>query len=275
MRLFGLEAFFGSRTPDPRPATRSRHPRCAAQPRGADSDGPPAHDPAPEPRAHRGRRHGRGDRGISGRLVGTMQAHLAAVPPPFRGATSSGSRPTRPGRRCISSVRRCGRCWRPATGSRSSSSTTRRSPSRWREARRLGAELALGGPLTPDQIVYAGSSPLVVRRPRTLRRTSLVDAEERENGRAVRNGRRGADHRPLVPGLGLFAAGDSYAQADTARQVYLDDRRLRRTRTAWAASARSPMRSGASSSAGRPRRIAEGLPPAGRSPGVPEGSLSW
>ena len=85
----------------------------------------------------------------------------------------------------------------------------------------LGREFALGGPLTPDQIVYAGSFPLLAEVPAEASPDSLVDAlrsaiAERSASEA------GPPAVVVVPGLGLFAAGDSYAQADTVRQVYLD-----------------------------------------------------
>ena len=85
----------------------------------------------------------------------------------------------------------------------------------------LGREFAAGGPLTPDQIVYTGSFPLVVDSPRNAAPDSLIDSLK--NAIEVR---RGSEAGPpivvIVPGLGLFTAADSYAQADTARQVYLD-----------------------------------------------------
>jgi len=82
-----------------------------------------------------------------------------------------------------------------------------------------------GGPLTPDQIVYAGSWPLLL---------DVADAADPEDvPRLLRD--RLAEHlavhgaKPIivvVPGLGLFAAGDTWAQADTARHVYLDALRV-------------------------------------------------
>ncbi len=85
----------------------------------------------------------------------------------------------------------------------------------------LGRQFALGGPLTPDQIVYAGSFPLVLEAPKGASPAELVDSlksaiAERSASEA------GAPAVVLVPGLGLFAAGDTYSQADTVRQVFLD-----------------------------------------------------
>jgi len=85
----------------------------------------------------------------------------------------------------------------------------------------LGRELAMGGPLTPDQIVYAGSSPLLLDAPKGATPDQLVDALTK--GLAARaSTETEAPAVVLVSGLGLFAVGDSHAQADTVRQVYLD-----------------------------------------------------
>ena len=85
----------------------------------------------------------------------------------------------------------------------------------------LGRELALVGPLTPDQIVYTGSFPLFVESPKGLASDRHVDMLTSEI--AVRAATEaGPPAVVIVAGLGLFAAGDSYARADTARQVYLD-----------------------------------------------------
>jgi NAD(P)-dependent dehydrogenase (short-subunit alcohol dehydrogenase family) len=85
----------------------------------------------------------------------------------------------------------------------------------------LGREFAMVGPLTPDQIVYAGSFPLVVAVPDGTAPDQL--AEHIASAIAARTATEAA--APIVvivPGLGLFAAADSYAQAETVRQVYLD-----------------------------------------------------
>lgn len=85
----------------------------------------------------------------------------------------------------------------------------------------LGRELALVGPLTPDQIVYTGSLPLFVGSPKGLASDQLVDMLTSEIAARAAT-KAGPPAVVIVAGLGLFAAGDSYAQADTARQVYLD-----------------------------------------------------
>jgi rhamnose utilization protein RhaD (predicted bifunctional aldolase and dehydrogenase)/NAD(P)-dependent dehydrogenase (short-subunit alcohol dehydrogenase family) len=82
----------------------------------------------------------------------------------------------------------------------------------------LGRDLATAGPLTPDQIVYTGPGPLVAELDLRAEPDQLADAL------AARIAGAGAAQPivVLVPGLGLFAAGDSYKQADTALQVYRD-----------------------------------------------------
>ena len=85
----------------------------------------------------------------------------------------------------------------------------------------LGREFALGGPLTPDQIVYTGSFPLLLETPTSAAPDLLVDTLTTAiAARAATEA--GAPAVVLVPGLGLFAAGDSAAQADMVQQVYLD-----------------------------------------------------
>lgn len=84
----------------------------------------------------------------------------------------------------------------------------------------LGRQVARGGPLTPDQIVYAGSWPLVVDPvpPDPPAAAAAVrDALERRAEAGIE-----APIIVLVAGLGLFAVGGTEAQADTARELYLD-----------------------------------------------------
>jgi rhamnose utilization protein RhaD (predicted bifunctional aldolase and dehydrogenase)/NAD(P)-dependent dehydrogenase (short-subunit alcohol dehydrogenase family) len=84
-----------------------------------------------------------------------------------------------------------------------------------------GKLAALDGPLTPDQIVYCTSYPL------------WFESLEQETPEALIPRLRGAiaQHKEktgsaplivLVQGLGLFAVGDDFAQADAARLVYID-----------------------------------------------------
>jgi len=91
-----------------------------------------------------------------------------------------------------------------------------------------GRDRALGGPLTPDQIVYCNSYPLWVELPTT----SADTAAPADAGAIVACLRQAVAeyvatrHCPpkiiLVAGLGLFAAGDDYAAARTAAAVYVD-----------------------------------------------------
>lgn len=84
-----------------------------------------------------------------------------------------------------------------------------------------GKQAALGGPLTPDQIVYCGSYPLWF----------TPQAGEEDGALAARLHAAVAEHQQrtrfspkivLVEGVGLFAVGDDIKQAATARDVYLD-----------------------------------------------------
>ena len=85
----------------------------------------------------------------------------------------------------------------------------------------LGKGFVEGGPLTPDQIVYAGSFPLLTESPRGATPEEMVfDLTGAVEAR--RESETGIPPVVVVPGLGIFTAGDNYAQADTARQVYLD-----------------------------------------------------
>jgi rhamnose utilization protein RhaD (predicted bifunctional aldolase and dehydrogenase)/NAD(P)-dependent dehydrogenase (short-subunit alcohol dehydrogenase family) len=84
-----------------------------------------------------------------------------------------------------------------------------------------GRAIAMGGPLSPDQIVYCRSFPLwVAARPGEPARdlTARLAAAVSEHT--------GTYQVPptvvLVQGLGLFASGNTWADADTARLVYID-----------------------------------------------------
>ncbi len=84
-----------------------------------------------------------------------------------------------------------------------------------------GKAAALGGPLTPDQIVYCNSYPLWFE-PREGERPAALIA--RLHG-AIGQHCKQTGYAPsvvLVEKLGLFAAGDDFAQAETTRLVYLD-----------------------------------------------------
>jgi NAD(P)-dependent dehydrogenase (short-subunit alcohol dehydrogenase family)/rhamnose utilization protein RhaD (predicted bifunctional aldolase and dehydrogenase) len=84
-----------------------------------------------------------------------------------------------------------------------------------------GRAVAMGGPLTPDQIVYCRSFPLWVEaRPGEL----AAELKVRLAG-AVREHVVTYQVPPtvvLVEGVGLFAGADTWADANTARLVYID-----------------------------------------------------
>jgi len=84
-----------------------------------------------------------------------------------------------------------------------------------------GKTAALGGPLTPDQIVYCNSFPARFE-PRDNEAPADLIPRLKETLLQHREKTGCAPFVVLVEGLGLFAVGDDYAQADTARLVYLD-----------------------------------------------------
>lgn len=83
-----------------------------------------------------------------------------------------------------------------------------------------GRETALGGPLTPDQIVYCGRYPMWVALPAqgTVEETA---ATLRDGVAAFVEGHGCAPKIVLVEGVGLFAAGETCKDAATTRDVYL------------------------------------------------------
>jgi rhamnose utilization protein RhaD (predicted bifunctional aldolase and dehydrogenase)/NAD(P)-dependent dehydrogenase (short-subunit alcohol dehydrogenase family) len=84
-----------------------------------------------------------------------------------------------------------------------------------------GRLAALGGPLTPDQIVYCSSYPLWFEpRENEAPETLIPRLRGAITGHKEKTG--SAPLIILVQGLGLFAVGDDFAQADAARLVYLD-----------------------------------------------------
>jgi rhamnose utilization protein RhaD (predicted bifunctional aldolase and dehydrogenase)/NAD(P)-dependent dehydrogenase (short-subunit alcohol dehydrogenase family) len=91
-------------------------------------------------------------------------------------------------------------------------------------ASRPGRAFVAGGPLTPDQIVYTGSFPLLL----DLAGVTAEDAPRTAIDALVAH-RAAGQGDPVVivlPGIGLFAAGSTWAQADTARHIYLDTLRV-------------------------------------------------
>lgn len=84
-----------------------------------------------------------------------------------------------------------------------------------------GKTVATTGPLTPDQIVYCKSFPLWVELAADTPAATLVEQLRRAvEEHTKKTG--SAPHVVLVKGLGMFAAGDDFAGADTVRLVYTD-----------------------------------------------------
>jgi rhamnose utilization protein RhaD (predicted bifunctional aldolase and dehydrogenase)/NAD(P)-dependent dehydrogenase (short-subunit alcohol dehydrogenase family) len=155
----------------------------------------------------------------SARLIAAIQAHLIDLPAmPWGDVQRLGAEEARAMLRGVGPALRA----LLATGDRLQIVTFDDSPLAVSLAgSALGREFALGGPLTPDQIVYAGSFPLLVESPEGAAPDQVVDTLTSAIA-TRRASEAGAPAVVMVPGLGLFAAGSSYAQADTARQVYLD-----------------------------------------------------
>jgi rhamnose utilization protein RhaD (predicted bifunctional aldolase and dehydrogenase)/NAD(P)-dependent dehydrogenase (short-subunit alcohol dehydrogenase family) len=88
-----------------------------------------------------------------------------------------------------------------------------------------GREVVLGGPLTPDQIVYSGSWPMLLDVPDAAAPDDVLPLlRERLAQHLAAHAARPAI--VVVPRLGLFAAGESWEKADTTRLVYLDALRV-------------------------------------------------
>jgi rhamnose utilization protein RhaD (predicted bifunctional aldolase and dehydrogenase) len=85
-----------------------------------------------------------------------------------------------------------------------------------------GRELALGGPLTPDQIVYCLSFPLWVEGTGG-QLAGAPPAQRLEAEVRAYTSRYGAPPKVvLLPGAGMLTSGASVAEADTCRLVYCD-----------------------------------------------------
>ena len=84
-----------------------------------------------------------------------------------------------------------------------------------------GSKAVLGGPMTPDQIVYSGSFPLLFDPPADVPIEAVPDLLTA----ALESNIEAHGTAPIVivvPGLGIFAAGDTWKEVDTARHIYLD-----------------------------------------------------
>jgi rhamnose utilization protein RhaD (predicted bifunctional aldolase and dehydrogenase)/NAD(P)-dependent dehydrogenase (short-subunit alcohol dehydrogenase family) len=153
------------------------------------------------------------------RLVATIQAYLGSLPP-----IAWGDIERLDGAEARAALNAVGPTLRAvlATGDRLKVVTFDDSPLAIAFASSaLGRKLALVGPLTPDQIVYTGSFPLLVEAPKDATPELLADTLTAEIAKRAAT-KVGPPVIVVVAGLGLFVVGDSYAQADTARQVYLD-----------------------------------------------------
>ena len=84
-----------------------------------------------------------------------------------------------------------------------------------------GRVLIDAGPLTPDQIVYAGSWPLWLDVPPAADETAL-DATVSLAIHAHRAARGQAPVIAVAAGVGVFASGPTPQRAETARQLYVD-----------------------------------------------------
>jgi NAD(P)-dependent dehydrogenase (short-subunit alcohol dehydrogenase family) len=84
-----------------------------------------------------------------------------------------------------------------------------------------GRPAAIGGPLTPDQIVYCCSYPMWFEPEVDEAREAMI-LRLRD---AIMRHREKTDNAPLivlVKGLGLFGVGDDFSQADVARLAYIE-----------------------------------------------------
>ena len=86
---------------------------------------------------------------------------------------------------------------------------------------KAGRAAVLGGAMTPDQIVYSGSFPLLYDPPADVAPED-VPGQLAEALAANVEAHGATPIVTVVPGLGVFAAGGSWKEIDTARDVYLD-----------------------------------------------------
>jgi rhamnose utilization protein RhaD (predicted bifunctional aldolase and dehydrogenase)/NAD(P)-dependent dehydrogenase (short-subunit alcohol dehydrogenase family) len=88
-----------------------------------------------------------------------------------------------------------------------------------------GKQWATSGTLTPDHIVYCNSFPLWFECPKDRSAATVVEAL-RKAVKAYVKSYRCTPRVVLAGGIGMFAAGDDSAQANTTRQVYTDAIRI-------------------------------------------------
>lgn len=84
-----------------------------------------------------------------------------------------------------------------------------------------GKAAAIAGPLTPDQIVYCGSFPMWFE-PRDGEGEAELIQRLRAEISAHQSRTRVLPKIVLVASVGIFAIGDDFKQANTAREVYFD-----------------------------------------------------
>jgi rhamnose utilization protein RhaD (predicted bifunctional aldolase and dehydrogenase)/NAD(P)-dependent dehydrogenase (short-subunit alcohol dehydrogenase family) len=84
-----------------------------------------------------------------------------------------------------------------------------------------GRLAAIGGPLTPDQIVYCYSYPLWFE-PQVDEPPEVLISRLRDGIQKHREKTGSVPLIVLVKGLGLFAVGDDFSQADAARLAYIE-----------------------------------------------------
>lgn len=83
-----------------------------------------------------------------------------------------------------------------------------------------GQELATGGPICPDQVVYCGTDPLWLPVPRDLG-VKAVRAAVEDSLEKFRKAHRGQDPKVvLIPGVGGYAAGPTLKDTETIAAMY-------------------------------------------------------
>ena len=182
---------------------------------------PPAHA-AREPRADRHRRHGPRHRGRArpGWSSGSRRPSRPRRSPRCPAALE----PAPPGPWSTRSPRRCARTCRRTPAAGSSRSTTTRSPPPSRR-RTEGAPSCSAARSPRTRSCTPGRARSCSTCPPT--RTRPISRRCCASGSTPTLAATGdAPIIVVVPGLGLFAAGDTWAQADTARHIYLDALRV-------------------------------------------------
>ena len=140
-----------------------------------------------------------------------------------------GCRRRRPRRRSSASRAPSAHALATRAAARAPSCSTGRPDAAWRRRHARGSGAVEAGPLTPDQIVYAGSWPLWLdagTSPHPTRRWPRAVADAVAGH--VATDRRAARSSSSSEGLGVLATGAGPRQAETARELYLDATRVGR-----------------------------------------------